>query len=328
MIAKHLDGYASLPEYILGITERIWEGRGVHLIRRWYAPDCVMLTQAGWVRGVEAVVHGTLETLHHFPDRLLLGEDVIWSDDGPSRGLLSSHRILSTMTHDGEGVFGPPTGRRVMTRTVADCLVKDGVITEEWLVRDQAGIAVQLGLDPAELGRRLAAEDAARGAAPWHREMAAAVRRGEAEPHALRQDHPAAQALAAMLEAAFNEANLAALADLHDRAAGFALPGHRQVSGVAALDAFVIGYLAAFPGARLVVDHCIALEEPGRAVRVAARWRLAGRHDGRGAFGAPSGAEVLVLGITQAEFVAGRIQRAWWLLDEVSLHRMIALQRG
>lgn len=29
-----LDGYATLPGYILGITERIWEQRGLHLIRR------------------------------------------------------------------------------------------------------------------------------------------------------------------------------------------------------------------------------------------------------------------------------------------------------
>jgi predicted ester cyclase len=321
------DGYGSLPDYILGITERIWEGRGLHLIRRWYAPDCVMHTPAGPVRGAEAVVHGTLETLHAFPDRELLGEDVIWSDDGP-RGLLSSHRILSNMTHEGEGVFGPPTGRRLATRTVADCLVRDGVIVEEWLVRDQAGIALQLGLDPAALGRRLGAADAQAGREPWHLADLAAIRRGEPEAHAVRQPHPAAEALAATLEAAFNRAELSALRDLHDRAVALALPGHRAASGMRALDAFTIGYLAAFPDARLVVDHCIALQEPGRPPRVAARWRLAGTHAGHGAFGAPSGAEVLVMGITHAEFAGPRIGRAFWLVDEVSLHRMIGAKLG
>jgi predicted ester cyclase len=322
-----LDGYASLPDYILGITERIWEGRGLHLIRRWYAPDCVMHTPAGPAHGVEAVVRGTLETLHAFPDRELLGEDVIWSDDGP-RGLLSSHRILSTMTHAGEGMFGPPTGRQIAARTVADCLVRDGVIVEEWLVRDQAGIALQLGLDPAALGRSLGAADAAAGRAAWQLAALPAIRRGEPEAHAVRHAQPAAEALAATLEAAFNRAELSALHDLHDRAVALSLPGHRSASGMRALDAFVIGYLAAFPDARLVVDHCIALEEPGRAPRVAARWRLAGTHDGRGAFGAPSGAEVLVMGIVHAEFVGARIGRAFWLVDELSLHRMIGSKLG
>lgn len=323
-----LDGYATLPDYILGITERIWEGRGIHLIRRWYAPDCVMHTPAGPVRGAEAVVHGTLETLHAFPDRELLGEDVIWSDDGPGRGLLSSHRILSNMTHEGAGLFGPPTGRRLATRTVADCLVRDGVIIEEWLVRDQAGIALQLGLDPAEHGRRLGAADAAAGRAGWHLAALPAIRRGEAEAHAVRHAHPAAEALATTLEAAFNRADLSALHGLHDRAVALHLPGHRHAAGTRALDRFVIGYLAAFPDARLVVDHCVALEEPGRPVRVAARWRLAGTHAGNGAFGAPSGAEVLAMGIVHAEFAGPRIARAWWLVDELSLHRLIGAHLG
>jgi|GEM_PF-5929040 len=46
-----LDGDATLPDYIPGITERIWEGRGIDLIRRWHAPDCVMHTPAGPVHG-------------------------------------------------------------------------------------------------------------------------------------------------------------------------------------------------------------------------------------------------------------------------------------
>jgi predicted ester cyclase len=317
----------TLHDWIIDITERIWEGRGLHLIRRCYAPDCLMHTPSGPVRGVAAVVQGTLEALHAFPDRALLGEDVVWSDDG-ARGLLSSHRILSGMTHRGEGMFGPPTGRPVQVRTVADCLVRDGMIVEEWLVRDQSAIALQLGLDPAALGRRLGAEDAAAGRAGWHLPQLAAIRAGTPEPHAVRHAHPAAEALAGLLEAAFNQAELSRLASLHDRAVALCLPGHRQESGIVALDAFIIGYLAALPDARLVVDHAIALEEPGRPPRVAVRWRLAGRHAGRGAFGAPSNAEILVLGITQAEFAGGRINRAWWLVDELSLHRLIGAQLG
>jgi predicted ester cyclase len=322
-----LDGGMALPDWILDITQRIWEQRGLHLIRRWYAPDCIMHTPAGPVRGAEAVVQGTLETLHAFPDRALLGEDVIWSDDG-ARGLLSSHRIRSEMTHRGEGLFGAATGRRVQVRTVADCLVRDGVIVEEWLVRDQAAIALQLGLDPCVLGRQLGAADAAAGRAGWHLPQLAAIRAGTAEPHAVRHAHPAVQALAGMLERVFNQAELALLGAMFDRAVASSLPGHREEAGVAPLDAFIIGYLAAFPDARLVVDHAIALEEAGRPLRVALRWRLAGTHAGRGAFGAPSGAEVLVMGITHAEFAAGRVNRAWWLVDELSLHRMIGAHRG
>jgi hypothetical protein len=53
-----------------------------------------------------------------------------------------------------------------------------------------------------------------------------------------------------------------------------------------------------------------------------------GTHDGFGAFGPASGAEVLVVGIAQTELAGPRIRQAWWLVDELSLHRMIARRRG
>jgi hypothetical protein len=46
-----------------------------------------------------------MATLAEFPDRQLLGEDVIWSGT-PEEGMLSSHRIISTATHLGDGVYG------------------------------------------------------------------------------------------------------------------------------------------------------------------------------------------------------------------------------
>ena len=44
------------------------------------------------------MIGATLATLAEFPDRTLLGEDVIWSGDEEA-GFLSSHRLLSTATH-------------------------------------------------------------------------------------------------------------------------------------------------------------------------------------------------------------------------------------
>jgi predicted ester cyclase len=324
----NLDGYATLPDYILGITERIWEGRGVHLIRRWYSADCLVHTPSGPFIGAEAMVAGTLETLHAFPERDLLGEDVIWSDDGPSRGLLSSHRIVSQAAHEGAGFFGPASGRRVKMRAIADCLVREGVIVEEWLIRDNAGVVKQVGRDVAEHGRLLGAGDAAAKRAGWQRELVASVRRGEREPHAVDHPHEAARALKGGIEAAFNGADLAALRDLHDRAVALVLPGAIETHGTPALDRWVVGLLASFPDAHLVVDHSIALAEPARPVRAAARWRLAGTHTGHGAFGAPTGAEVLVMGITHAEFAGARVNRAWWLVDELAIHRQIGAHLG
>jgi hypothetical protein len=325
-MARFSSEYETLPDYILGITERIWEGRNIGLIRRYYAPDCLMHTQSGPVAGVAAVVSGTLATLHQFPDRLLLGEDVIWSDDGPGQGLLSSHRIVSTQTHLGDGLFGPPTGSPIVTRAIADCRVVGDVIVEEWLLRDTAAVARQTGLDPVAFGRALGAADRAAGIVPWHLDDWAEVTEGRAAARALIQ--PEAAPLARLWGRMVDDADLSLLRDSHDRAASFHLPGGTVSHGIAGMDRFLLSYLSALPDARLSVDHAIALQEPGRPPRIALRWRLAGTHLGHGAFGSPSGARLLVLGILHAEMAGPAVQRCWLLTDEVAVHRMIGGMGG
>ena len=60
------------------------------------------------VVGNKDVIAATMATLADFPDRTLLGEDVIRCGT-PEDGLLSSHRLLSTTTHLNAGLcaLGP-----------------------------------------------------------------------------------------------------------------------------------------------------------------------------------------------------------------------------
>ena len=71
--------YEDLPAYILGITREIWEGGGVEKLRDYYAPDIPVRPPARVVVGNENVIAATAATMAEFPDRELLGEDVIWS---------------------------------------------------------------------------------------------------------------------------------------------------------------------------------------------------------------------------------------------------------
>lgn len=318
--------FESLPHYILEITRRIWEGRGIDLIRRWYAADCVMHTPAGPARGVEAVVAGTLETLAAFPDRRLLGEDVVWSGDDRA-GFLSSHRIASVQRHLGDGLFGPPTGRVVRYRTIADCECHANRITEEWLVRDNAAIAAQLGLDPAEHAARIAEAEAEAGRTAWQLTDAAAASDCGARPTDMQAD-PLAADLIGGIGRIWNEAALATLPALYHAAVNWHGPAGASRYGAADLDDWHVGYLAAFPGARFKVDHAVVLREPGRPVRVALRWRLAGTHAGGGAFGPPTGASILVLAISHLELLGTRIAREVTLIDELALWKQIKGHSG
>ena len=115
--------FKDLDQYIRVITDRIWEGRRLGDIRTYYSDPCVVETAMSVSTSVEDVVKGTEATLAMFPDRRLLAEDVIVSGD-TAGGYLSSHRIISPMTHAGDGSFGPATGRTIHARTIADWLTQ------------------------------------------------------------------------------------------------------------------------------------------------------------------------------------------------------------
>ena len=70
--------YRDLPDYILQITHQIWEEKDVESINQYYAKGMPTRSPQGVIYGAEPVVKATYATLEEFPDRQLLGEDVIW----------------------------------------------------------------------------------------------------------------------------------------------------------------------------------------------------------------------------------------------------------
>ena len=308
--------FTSLDDYIRVITARIWEGRQVDSIHRYYSADCAVITPGGTSQGVDTVVRGTLETLQQFPDRRLLCEDIVSAGDERG-GWLSSHRIASTMTHRGDGVFGTATGLPVQVRTVADCVCINNRIVHEWLVRDQGAIALQLGSTPQALARQWLASKGAPTLPLWQPPAPPAWQ----DP---MHTTPGARLLADTYRALW-AGNLAVLQHHSDEAIALQLPNGQAAAGVDAAEAFWFGYTAAFSGAVLHIDSLCERIEPGRTPRVAMRWRLTGRHTGDGRFGAATGQPVEILGITHAEVdhARGCILREWVLVDEVALWMQI-----
>ena len=131
-----------LVDYILGITFEIWEAGGVDLIEQYYSPKTIVYALDGITKGSAEMIVGTNAMLAAFPDRLLLADDVIGKGDA-HKGY-SSHRVLSPMTNTGESMFGPATGKQVRITNMADCVVDEGVITLEWLARDNLALVRQL----------------------------------------------------------------------------------------------------------------------------------------------------------------------------------------
>jgi hypothetical protein len=315
--------WADFPDYILGITREIWEGRDIAGLYRWYAPDIPVRTPMGVATGNAGVIASTMATLHEFPDRQLLGEDVIWSGT-PDTHLLSSHRILSTGTHTGDGWFGPATGRRFAVRVIADCAARADVIDDEWLVRDNGGLIRQLGTEPRDFARALIAREGGPDAAsrpftpeadstgPYHG-------RGNDSPWGARYTETLTRIMAGDLAHV--------LAD-HDRAAQADHAGARHLMGAQAIADSWLSLRAAFPSASFAIHHAIGMEGGMMPPRAAIRWSLDGTHDGWGAFGRPTGARVHIMGMAHAEYGPWGLRRECALWDEIAIWKHILLHTG
>ena len=299
--------FHDLDHYIRVITDRIWEGRRLEDIRRYYGVDCAVETPSSVSVGIEPVIEGTRKTLMAFPDRRLLAEDVIISGD-EDQGFLSSHRIFSPMTHAGPGAFGPPTARPVHVRTVADCVCRDNRIIHEWLVRDQAAIARAIGRHERDV-----AQDWLDAAGGWNKPVmpaAPAPYRSHVEASGVAAD--AAQAwLEALRRPVFEQRGVSP-----DVIA--CLPGGEVAVGASQRAAFWTSVTQALPRPAVEIEHLAAAPRPGRATAVAMRWRYRAHHEGEGRYGLPTGRPVEILGITHLEIDSAHIVREWVLIDEVA----------
>ena len=315
--------FKDFPDYIIGITKEIWEDRGIATLHRYYSDDIVVRSPASVVIGNQKVIGATMATLAEFPDRTLLGEDVIWCGS-PEEGMLSSHRLLSTATHARDGVYGKATGKRLTYRILADCHAIGNQINDEWLIRDQGAIVRQLGVDP----KAYAADLIEKEGGPEHCVKPLTPATDKPGPYKGRGNENAWGAKYADILTRIMGADMAAIPVEYDRAVQVEYPGGVTGHSHGDVDQFWMGLRASFPDAVFRIDHVIGREDPMMPPRAALRWSLHGRHSGWGAFGTPTGAEVYVLGICHAEFGPWGLRREYVIYDETTIWKQILLQTG
>jgi len=315
--------FKDFPDYIIGITREIWEDRGLATLHKYYAPDIPVRSPGSIVIGNQDVIGATLATLAEFPDRRLLGEDVIWSGT-PETGMLSSHRILSTATHIGDGVYGQATGTKLQYRIIADCHAINNQINDEWLIRDQGAIVRQLGWDPGDYARDLikregGADQAVRPFTPKIDKPGPYKGRGN--------DNEWGQKYADILTRIMG-ADLGVISRDYDRGCALEYPGGVTGYSHDGADKFWTGLRASFPSAKFTIDHQIGRDDAMMPPRAAIRWALQGKHDGWGTFGAPTGADVYVMGGSHAEFGPWGLRREYTIFDETAIWKQIVMQKG
>jgi len=315
--------WKDFPDYIIGITKTIWEDRNIASLHHYYTDDIVVRSPGSVVIGNKGVIAATMATLAEFPDRNLLGEDVIWSGT-PEQGMLSSHRLICTTTHTGDGMYGKASGKKLAYRAIGDCHAINDQINDEWLVRDQGAIVRQLGWEPKAFAADLIQREGGpeRCVKPFTPAIDVA---GQYQGRG--NDNEWGARYADILNRIMG-AELSVIEGEYDRAVQLEYPGGFTGHSWADADHFWLGLRASFPSAEFSIHHQIGRDDAMMPPRAAIRWSLHGKHDGWGVFGTPTGAEVHIMGICHAEFGPWGLRREYVLYDETAIWKQILLQTG
>ena len=264
-----------------------------------------------------------MATLAEFPDRQLLGEDVIWSGT-PEDGMLSSHRILTTATHLGDGIYGKASGKALKYRVIADCHAKNNQINDEWLIRDQGAVVRQLGIDPKAYAADLITQEGGPDLCVQPFTPAIDV----PGPYLGKgNDEEFGQKYTDIIRRIMG-AEISCIKPEYDRACQVEYPGGRTAHSWDAVERFWMGLRASFPNAKLTIDHQIGRQDPMMPPRAAIRFSLQGKHDGWGSFGKPTGADVYIMAAAHAEFGPHGLRREFVVFDETSIWKQILMQTG
>jgi hypothetical protein len=316
--------YSDPTEFIIEWTDRIWVERGVGLIRTNYAENAVVHSAYGTTVGQDSVIRGTTMRMATFPDRIGQAEDVVWEPRGED-GFISSHRILSVGTHSGWGTYGSPTHRRFSSRAIASCLYVRGRMEREWLVRDEYGIIVALGLDPAEVARRLSFT-------PWQDSLLEPppdpLVRGESgtRTHEHRAD---TQLVLELIQSIWQGREYNRLPEFVARDVFCHTVSNRTALRPAGMLATLLDLVAPFPDARIDVFDVVSHDSPEHGgVRVAVQWLLSGTYNGAARYGALTNSRVQLLGASQFLVQHGRVVTEWRVHDDLAALTQIVHARG
>ena len=319
--------YTDIVDYIVRCTHRIWDERDVGLIYSHYTHNCVAYTTLGTMYDRETHIRDTIQRLVEFPDRRGLAQQVIWNGNDVD-GFYTSHMTHGQGRHSQYGMYGKPTGRTFLTRTVADCMIVENKIYKEWIVRDNMGPLIQLGLDPAAYAADLAQRKFDKGEPmmevvenrrllgqyPPETEADVSIANTEGEAQLLRDLHHI-----------YNKRMFGRIHEIYAPNCQWHGPLMREYYGVAAVLQQTMRLVALIADGAFVPQHICSVESEESGVKYAVRWTLDGHHLGYGSLGAPTGHPLFVMGVTHYHVRDGRIVDEWAVYDELSMLAQIKL---
>ena len=315
--------YKNFPDYILKITKQIWEGKDVDSIGEFYTDNIPVRSPFGITYGNKPVIEATYNTLKEFPNRQLLGEDVIWNGND-DKGYHSSHRILSKGTHLGEGFYGKPTGKDIYYRVIADCACKGNQVYDEWIVRDQGAMVRQIGYTPKEFAQIMIDKEGGLGKAKKLFDKND-IKPSDYQPEKIKKDS-AGQKYSEILSKVFEEDY-----DFNDynRASSIYWPGNKIGHGREDISKLWNSLKDIFTDIKFTIEHVGYLDESDKNPRASIRWFLEGLHSNDSEdYGKKTNSKLFIMGINHVELNQDGIIREWVLFDEVAIWKQILMSNS
>ncbi len=312
-------------DYILSWTDLIWDDFGLGRLGEHYAADMVVHSAYGPIRGMETVLRNSLVKKATFPNRIGTAEDVICEARG-GEAFISHHRVFHSGKQEGISSYGLASTRQSESRNLAVCLVRSGLVVEEWVVRDEFRVVATLGLDPEAVARELAFTDESGGLfdrpAPSD-----ALRVGESGP---RPDSHGAEArlVKELIDQVWNGRHLERIGEFVHPHVFCETTRGRIVTRHRGYQVDLIQMLSAFPDATIEVRDIAVASTADRGTRASVLWRLTGTYDGAPIYGPVTGSPIEILGGSQFLLRGGRIVHEWRVFDEIAVLTQVARARG
>ena len=252
---------------------------------------------------------------------------MIWTGNNVD-GFYTSHRLRHEGTNRGWTPYGPPTGKRVSYRAIADCVCVQDMMVEEWISRDELTLIRQLGLDPVQAckrdggegkGQRIAAAGHRRRYRPPHWPTAAGTLARSPKLTAFDPE----DLVGRMMHEIWNWKLLNKAREYYHENFVFEGPSGRSFKGIGDFQSYVLSLLSPFPDMSLHLDHFCHVGDESAGYRVATRWKMHGTHTGYGVYGEPTGNPIRIMGFSHHLIQDGRIAGEWTVFDEFVLLKQI-----
>ena len=318
------DTYVDIIDYIVRITHRIWEEKDIGYIYDTYSHSAKVYDDYGLQYGRDKIVADTVHTVNAFPDIRLFADEIVWAGDDEV-GFHTSHRVIIAGHNTGYSNYGPPTGRKIRTWCIANCVALANEIFDEWVIYDTASLIQQLGFDLREKAREFG------NRVDWDSLSDPSFGEPERLPG---QGKPVYRAygdgrfdvedfIQVTYQNIWNRRMLGTVRDAYIPQMRFHGSTNRAYYGRGQYQSYILSMLAMFPDLALQIEDMYWMGNDDDGYLTAVRWRITGTHRGAGIYGTPTGRPINMWGISQHRIMDGKILEEWTLFNEFAVMQQI-----